>query len=103
MRNAPVGVSNVEFEEDTLVVWLELLCTRIVILMTIAVLPKYRGYGLANKMLELVLLKAKQKNLRSIFLEVRENNVGAISTYEKNDFEKIAVRKIIIRLLLRTQ
>lgn len=63
----PVGVSNVEFEEDTLVAWAGITLYKDSDLMTIAVLPKYRGYGLANKMLELVLAKAKQKILGVFF------------------------------------
>ena len=62
-------------------------------LMTIAVNPRYRGYGLAKNMVRVLKAKAYDLGLRSIFLEVRESNFSAISLYEKEGFVRISVRK----------
>ncbi len=62
-------------------------------LMTIAVLDSYRGMGLATYLLEELLEKARSLKLRTMFLEVRESNDGAIHIYEKLGFKKIGKRK----------
>ena len=56
----------------------------------IAVLPEYRGRGIASKLLKKLIEYAEGK---SIVLEVRESNLAAISLYEKHGFKNVGVRK----------
>ncbi len=54
----------------------------------IAVLPKYRGQGIAR-----TLINEQMKNkMDFITLEVRESNTPAICLYEKTGFEKVGIR-----------
>ncbi|WP_067138993.1 GNAT family N-acetyltransferase [Oceanivirga salmonicida] len=53
----------------------------------IAVLPKYRKQGIATKLIE------KLPNNKDIFLEVNEENIGAVNLYKKNGFKEISRRK----------
>ena len=57
-------------------------------IMKIGVLEKKRKIGIGEKLIKKI--KEKEKN---IFLEVRENNISAISFYEANGFKKIGIRK----------
>lgn len=54
-------------------------------LYSLAILDKYRGLGLASKLLEFSLEELKDK---SMSLEVRKSNLKAITLYEKFGFEK---------------
>jgi putative acetyltransferase len=51
-------------------------------------LPKARGKGIAQQLLDLVLNYAK-KYYRHCYLETLENMVGAQKFYEKNGFQRI--------------
>lgn len=62
-------------------------------LMRIAVEKKYRKRGLASLLLQRALNLCREKNVQSIFLEVRESNIEAISLYRKYDFEECGLRK----------
>lgn len=64
-------------------------------IMQLAVHPDYRRQGYGSKLLDYVIAKAKDFNARSrrIELEVREDNLGAISFYKKNGFEMDGRRK----------
>lgn len=53
----------------------------------------YVNNGIATLLLNAIISKCKTLNLESIFLEVRETNLIAISLYEKLNFVKIATRK----------
>ena len=57
----------------------------------IFVLQEYRKKFIATKMLNYMFKKVE--NLDNITLEVRESNLEAISLYEKNGFEKCAIRE----------
>lgn len=57
----------------------------------IFVLPSYRKKNIATKMLNYMFNNISK--LENITLEVRENNKVAIQLYEKNGFEKCAIRK----------
>ena len=57
-------------------------------IMKIGVLEEKRKMGIGEKLINKI--KEKEKN---IFLEVRENNISAISFYEANGFKKIGIRK----------
>jgi [ribosomal protein S18]-alanine N-acetyltransferase len=55
--------------------------------------PEFRNKGLAQNLLEKTLLKLKAQNIKTIFLEVAENNVSALKLYEICGFEKYNLRK----------
>ena len=59
----------------------------------IAVLKDFRRQKIAQKMLEKLIEKAKNKNLCTLSLEVRKSNTAAINLYEKFDFKKVGERK----------
>lgn len=59
----------------------------------ILVLLKFRRNNIASKLLETMLIELKQKNVKTITLEVNVNNTDAISFYKKYGFEIISVRK----------
>ncbi len=59
----------------------------------IAVLKDYRRQKIAQKMLEKLIEKARNKQLCTLSLEVRESNTAAINLYEKFDFIKVGERK----------
>jgi diamine N-acetyltransferase len=54
----------------------------------IIVHPSFRGRGIANQALNLILKKAKIEKLDEIFLNVFEDNIKAISLYRKVGFLK---------------
>ena len=59
----------------------------------IAVLNEYRRKGIARQMLEILIQKAKERQISVLSLEVRESNFSAISLYEKFEFHKVGLRK----------
>lgn len=62
-------------------------------LLTIAVAPKYRRQGIAQKLMNNFLGQAKVKGASDAFLEVAENNVGAIALYQLFNFSHAGFRK----------
>lgn len=59
---------------------------------SIAVMPEFRNSGVGGKLLEKVIEYASQKELKAVFLEVRTDNLVAISVYEKKGFTKRLVK-----------
>lgn len=57
---------------------------------SIAVSADYRGKGVATLLIDEVMERAKATGMRKIFLEVRKDNISAISLYEKKGFVKCA-------------
>lgn len=62
-------------------------------LTNITVVKNYRGQGLGTEMLKYVISFAKSVKIKKIFLEVRINNLPAITFYKKFGFDKIDIRK----------
>ena len=62
-------------------------------LMQIAVSPHFSGRGIGSLLLNSAIEHAKDCGLESVFLEVRESNVAAISLYEKSGFLPTRRRK----------
>lgn len=54
---------------------------------------KYRKQNIGTKLIEELVLFAKENNCINITLEVNENNDTAIKFYEKNRFKKSTIRK----------
>jgi ribosomal-protein-alanine N-acetyltransferase len=52
-----------------------------------------RNTGIGTLLLEHLISVSKQKNKQSLTLEVNENNLPAISLYEKHHFQKVGLRK----------
>ncbi len=62
-------------------------------LIDINVLDSYQNMGIASKLIEFMLEDLKSKNVESITLEVRKNNLNAIHLYEKYGFKEVGIRK----------
>jgi ribosomal-protein-alanine N-acetyltransferase len=68
----------------------------------VSVLKEFRGNGLAKTLLEAFTNYAKDKNFKSIILEVSENNRIAIALYEKSHFtikDKVDTKIIMVKNL----
>ncbi len=63
----------------------------------IAVRPEFQRKGLATKILETMITSAKKQNLKFLTLEVRSQNIPAISLYEKYGFTVKGERKNFYR------
>ena len=61
-------------------------------LLTIAILPDFRGQGLAQSMLAELESWAKAKGATEVILEVDVNNAGAIHLYKFARYEEISTR-----------
>ncbi len=55
-------------------------------ILRIAVKPKWRGHGLAARLLDRALAKAVKSGAHSAFLEVRPSNKSAIAFYHRQGF-----------------
>lgn len=64
----------------------------------ISCLKKYWGLGLGNIMMETLIKESKNRNIKKINLETREDNVVAISLYKKFSFkgEGIITKNLLI-------
>jgi ribosomal-protein-alanine N-acetyltransferase len=60
---------------------------------TIAVRADFQGRGIGRKLMQEILDSAAKRNLRKIMLEVKPENLAAISLYQKFDFEVIGLRR----------
>lgn len=60
---------------------------------TLAVHPKYRKKGIGTKLIEQLLVDAKERGLKKLFLEVRQSNVPAQKIYKKLGFKVIDRRR----------
>lgn len=62
-------------------------------IMNIAVKAEYRKKGIGSQILEKIIEKAKEFNILSVTLEVRESNIPARNLYEKHSFNLAGIRK----------
>lgn len=62
-------------------------------IMNIVVKKDLRNNGIGTLLLEYLINFAKSKSIKSITLEVNENNSSAIALYQKFDFKQISIRK----------
>ncbi|MGH1350700.1 MAG: ribosomal protein S18-alanine N-acetyltransferase [Methyloligellaceae bacterium] len=73
------------------------LILRIVIdeaeILTIGVAADYQGRGVASLLCKDLLDTATKDGVKKIFLEVRADNVKALSLYEKQGFDLVATRE----------
>ena len=62
-------------------------------LLRIAVRSEFRGRGLSKKLMDQMVFYSRQKEVKSIFLEVRESNGRARNLYRSYGFVEEGVRK----------
>ena len=62
-------------------------------IMNIVTKKDKRNLKVGSLLLENLIKISKQKNLKSITLEVNEHNIPAIKLYEKFNFNKVGIRK----------
>lgn len=53
---------------------------------SLAVMPRCRGQGLAEGLVDAALAFAREKGLKAVFLEVEAGNLAALSLYRKKGF-----------------
>ena len=57
------------------------------------VITKERGRGIGDKLLNYLIEKYKNSDIKNITLEVKENNIVAINLYKKYGFKKVSTRE----------
>ena len=62
-------------------------------ILNVSVVPSAQGKGLGKQLLQQLLLVAKKKQSRVIYLEVRASNAAAIALYTKAGFAQNGERK----------
>lgn len=62
-------------------------------MMNVAVHPDHRRKGIAEALVTALVSALKEKEVRSLALEVRASNAPAIALYQKLGFEQIGLRK----------
>jgi ribosomal-protein-alanine N-acetyltransferase len=62
-------------------------------LATLAVAPEQRGRGIGGELLDRLLRAALDMGVRSVFLEVRASNEGAIALYRVRGYRHVGVRR----------
>jgi ribosomal-protein-alanine N-acetyltransferase len=62
-------------------------------ILNVAVSEKFRKRGIGKKILDVLLKTAEEKGAKTITLEVAQDNLNAISLYEKCGFSAVGVRK----------
>lgn len=64
----------------------------IIDILNIVVEPTYEKHGIGTQLINYII-NNKNKEVNTIMLEVREDNIKAINFYQKNDFKIISKRK----------
>ena len=59
----------------------------------IGVQQNSRNQGIAQQLLDAACHKLRNISIKQLFLEVRADNAAATRFYQKNDFEKVGLRK----------
>lgn len=62
-------------------------------ILNLVVDPRFRGLGLAKKLIQEVVNDSVRRGLKKITLNVRKSNDPAIQLYQKQKFDILAVRK----------
>ena len=61
-------------------------------ILNLCVDPNYRQLDYGNRLLDEILMRARQAEVTEIFLEVRPSNENAVALYQKKGFRQIAYR-----------
>ena len=56
-------------------------------------MKKGRGRGIGDKLLNYLIEKYKDSDIKNITLEVKEDNIIAINLYKKYGFKKVSTRE----------
>ncbi len=67
-------------------------------LVNIGVRPDYRRQGIGEAILTRGIEEARERGMRTMFLEVRVSNLGAQKMYEKFGFQNLGLRKKVYDL-----
>ncbi len=67
-------------------------------LVNIGVHPDYRRQGIGEAILTRGIEEARERGMRTMFLEVRVSNLGAQKMYEKFGFQNLGLRKKVYDL-----
>ena len=62
-------------------------------ILNLTIASDFRKQGLGKTLIELIINDSKIRGTEDIILEVRINNIDAISLYEKLDFKRVGIRK----------
>jgi len=62
-------------------------------LFNIAVDPAFQRRGLGRQLLEHIITELTQREVLTLWLEVRASNLGAIALYEQLEFNEVSVRR----------
>ncbi len=62
-------------------------------ILNLTINSKFRKKGLGKSLIQLIINDSRIRGAEDIILEVRVNNINAISLYEKLDFKKVGIRK----------
>lgn len=62
-------------------------------LFNIAIVPSQQKKGLGQVLLQELISQLKQQGIETLWLEVRESNIGARHLYEKLGFNEVDIRK----------
>ena len=66
-------------------------------MMNVAVFPEYRRQGIGRMLVSQLVQHLREKGNRSLTLEVRASNAGAIALYESMGFVQVGLRKTYYR------
>ena len=58
-----------------------------------AVVPSHQNKNFGSNLLEELILYAKEKKIKKVFLEVNHKNNKALHIYKKFDFHEVGIRK----------
>ena len=61
--------------------------------MNVAVHPDFRRKGIAESLIETLIMELKNRGSHALMLEVRASNAPAIALYEKLGFQQVGCRK----------
>ena len=59
----------------------------------VSVKKELQGKGIGKALVQAMIERTVERGVHTLFLEVRESNVAALTLYEKQGFEKMGVRK----------
>ncbi|TLU75521.1 ribosomal protein S18-alanine N-acetyltransferase [Mannheimia varigena] len=62
-------------------------------LFNIAVAPEFQGKGVGKRLLSDLILQLQQRNVATLWLEVRESNLAAQKLYSSLGFNEVTIRK----------
>ena len=62
-------------------------------MMNIAVVPEFRRQGIAEQLIDSLIVRLNQRGSKSLSLEVRVSNMPAIALYEKLGFSHVGLRR----------